>query len=344
MSEVSILRNKMKIAFFDTHKFEREAFDLKNQRGLHQMVYLDCRLTAETAELSKGCQVVCSFVNDHLDAKTLAKLKRAGIQLIALRSAGFNHVDLTAAKELALPVARVPEYSPHAVAEHAVALILSLNRNIHRAYTRVRELNFSLEGLVGFDMLGKTVGIIGVGRIGRVLVQILNGFGCKVLAYDLVRDESLVKSGVLNYASLDEIYRQADIISLNVPLTEKTRHMIDATAIEKMKKKVLIINTGRGGLIETRALIDALNAHRIGGAGLDVYEEEEAIFFQDRSVEGISDDLFARLLMFPNVIVTSHQAFLTSEALRNIAQTTLENISSFEKTGAPNNQVLPVSP
>lgn len=321
----------MKVAFFDVHEFEREVFECENKNFRHQITYFACRLTSQSADIAKGHDVVCSFVNDHLDSEALSQLKNNGIRLIALRSAGFNHVDLTAAARVELPVVRVPEYSPYAVAEHAVALILTLNRKIHRAYTRVRELNFSLEGLVGFDMKGKTVGVIGTGRIGNVIIKILNGFGCRILAYDLIPNQELIRTQLAEYVDLERIYRESDIISLHVPLTPKTHHMIDASAIDMMKKNVLIINTGRGALIETRALIDALKKHKIGGAGLDVYEEEEGVFFNDLSAKGIDDDLLARLLTFPNVVITSHQAFLTKEAITNIAVTTLGNISQFER-------------
>ncbi|MEK6580184.1 MAG: 2-hydroxyacid dehydrogenase [Bdellovibrionota bacterium] len=321
----------MKVAFFDSHQFEREVFNSENKNHAHELVFYDCRLTQEFTGLAHGYDVVCCFVNDRLDAATLKRLKENGVKLVALRSAGFNHVDLTAAAKLDLPVVRVPEYSPYAVAEHTVALVLTLNRKIHRAYTRVRELNFSLEGLVGFDMHGKTVGVVGTGRIGRVMVKILHGFGCNVLAYDLKPDPELVSLKMAQYVELNQIYRDSDVISLHIPLQPQTKHIIDARALAQMKPQVLLVNTGRGALIDTPALIEALKKHMIGGAALDVYEEEEGIFFSDHSIEGINDDLLARLLTFPNVLVTSHQAFLTNEALKNIAGTTLSNITEFEK-------------
>jgi D-lactate dehydrogenase len=332
----------MKVAVFDTHRFERETLDSENRRYGHRLSYFDCRLSRQSADLAKGFEAVCCFVNDHLDAATLQRLKELGIRLVALRSAGYNNVDVDAATQQQIPVVRVPEYSPFAVAEHAVALMLTLNRKIHRAYTRVRELNFSLEGLVGFDMAGKTVGVIGTGRIGRVLVKIMNGFGCRVLAYDVAPAEDLIRSGQSEYVDLENLLRKSDIISLHVPLNAGTRHLIDEAAFGLMKPEVLLINTGRGGLVETHALIRALKAHRIGGAGLDVYEEEEDVFFQDLSNEGISDDVLARLLTFPNVVITSHQAFLTREALTNIAITTLMNLTQFEKGQDLTNRVLSV--
>lgn len=273
-----------------------------------------------------------------MDKKSLKSLAAGGTQLIALRSAGFNHVDLASAQSLGLRVVRVPEYSPHAVAEHAVALILSLNRKIHRAYNRVREGNFSLDGLVGFDLNKKTVGVIGTGRIGFVLAKILSGFGCDVIAHDLAQNPKLIEMGV-QYTSIDEILRKSDIISLHVPLTPKTRYLIDEKALALTKPGVMLINTGRGALIDTRALIKSLKSGHIGYAGLDVYEEEEGLFFEDLSEQILQDDKLARLMTFPNVLLTSHQAFLTEEALGNIAQVTLQNISEFENGNDLKNEV-----
>lgn len=334
----------MKVAVFDSRKFERDVFTRENVHFGHDLTFLESRMTPQTAELARGYEVVCCFVNDHLNADSLETLKRAGVRLIALRSAGFNNVDLQAAAQLNLPVVRVPDYSPHAVAEFAVALILTLNRKIHRAYQRVRELNFSLEGLVGFDLNGKTVGVIGTGRIGSVFARIMKGFSCDVLAYDVNPDLDLAKDKIVKYVDLHTLYVQSDIISLHVPLNPSTRHLINAESIALMKPNVLLINTGRGALIETKALITALKRKKIGGAGLDVYEEEEGVFFHDLSEQGISDDLLARLLTFPNVIVTSHQAFLTEEALRNIAFTTLANISQFERGESVANEVTLLEP
>lgn len=317
----------MKVAVFDTHQFERRALDAANI-DKHDLRYLDVRLSVQTAEGANGCEAVCCFAHDKVDAEVITKLKSMGVKLIALRSAGFNHVDIDAAKAAGIPVVRVPEYSPYAIAEHAVGLLLSLNRKIHRAFNRVRELNFSLEGLVGFDLHGKTVGVIGAGRIGKVFCKIMSGFGCSVLVYDLARDAEIEKFG--KYVGLEELLRRSDIISLHVPLNAKTRHILDQTAFDSMKEGAFLINTGRGALIDTQALIKALKQKKIGGACLDVYEEEENVFFRDLSESGIDDDFLARLLTFPNVIVTAHQAFLTNEALAHIAQTTLENLTAFE--------------
>jgi D-lactate dehydrogenase len=329
----------MKIAFFDTHKFEKSVFEKTNESFAHQIVFFEHRLQKETAFLAQGFDVVCSFVNDKLDRPSLTALKKAGVKLIALRSAGFNHVDLAAAKELFLPVVRVPEYSPFAVAEHAAALLLTLNRKIHRSYLRVKELNFSLDGLVGMDLHGKTVGVIGVGRIGAVFSQIMTGFGCRLILNDLKPDLDLSNRLGAQYVQLEDIYRESDIISLHVPLNKSTRYLINRESLSKMKKGVFLINTGRGALVDTKALIQSLKTGHLGGAGLDVYEEEEKIFFQDHSEEILQDDLLARLLTFPNVLITSHQGFLTQEALRNIAETTLKNVQEFE-TGIPlSNQI-----
>ena len=329
----------MKVAVFDTHSFEKEVFIRENLQFKHELIFFDNRLDSQTVELARGFQAVCSFVNDKLDRYTLEKLKEFQVQIVALRSAGFNHVDLGTAKKLNLPIVRVPEYSPYAIAEHTLALILTLNRKIHRAHARIRELNFSLDGLVGFDLHGKTMGVIGTGRIGKVLVKIFNGFGCKVLAYDQFHDPEILKNNSATYCYLEKLIKNSDVVSLNLPLTPKTRHLIDEKILSLMKPSAFLINTGRGGLIDTAALIKALKGHKIAGAGLDVYEVEEGIFFEDHSETGINDDILARLLTFPNVIVTSHQAFLTQEALTQIAQTTLSNLSQFEKTKEIQNQV-----
>jgi D-lactate dehydrogenase len=289
--------------------------------------------------LAAGCQAVCSFVNDRVDAAALQTLHDVGVRFIALRCAGFNHVDLAAAHALGIRIARVPEYSPYAVAEHAVALILSLNRKIPKAHARVREGNFTLDGLEGFDLHGKTVAVIGTGRIGQVLAQIMRGFGCEVLLVDLYPNEAFARDTGCTYVSLDEAYRRADIISLHVPLTPDTLHVIDPGAIARMKPGVMLINTGRGGLIDTKALIGGLKSGRIGAAGLDVYEEEAGIFFCDLSDAVIQDDLLARLMTFPNVLITAHQAFLTREALHNIAETTLANLTAFASGAAMANEV-----
>ncbi|MCB0416905.1 MAG: 2-hydroxyacid dehydrogenase [Bdellovibrionaceae bacterium] len=319
----------MKFLMFDTHRFERQSFELANRDFGHDLHFVEPRLTEETAVLAKGFPAVCAFANDRLNRTTLEDLKNCGVELVALRSAGFNHVDLSAAKELGLRVVRVPEYSPYSVAEHATCLLLSLDRKVHRAYNRVREMNFSLDGLVGFDLHGKTVGVIGTGKIGRVFCQIMLGFGCQVVAYDLKKDADLEKKGV-TYLELNNLFQTSDVISLHIPLNAETKHLVDAAAISQMKKGVVLINTGRGALIDTKALIQALKAEHLGGAGLDVYEEEEKIFFQDLSEHILQDDQLARLLTFPNVLITSHQGFLTREALANIAHTTLNNIADYE--------------
>lgn len=321
----------MKIAFFDTHHFERGVFDRINRDFGHEIVYFETRLHAQTASLARGIPVVCAFANDRLDAPTLSALAVGCSKLIALRSAGYNHVDLKKAEELGLTVVRVPAYSPHSVAEHAVCLMLALNRKVHRAYMRVREGNFSLDGLIGFDLCGKTVGVVGTGKIGFLVAKILHGFGCEVLAYDLHPDPILVSQKVATYVPLSDLYRRSKIVTLHVPLTSETKHLIDDKALLHMQPGVFIINTGRGGLIETSALINALKKGHVGAAGLDVYEEEENVFFRDLSDVGIQDDTLARLMTFPNVLITSHQGFLTEEALHNIATTTLQNVRDFEQ-------------
>lgn len=330
----------MRIAFFDTHAFEKPIFQKANQHTQHEISFFETRLTEQTFNLAVGYPAVCAFVNDRLDKTILQALSAGGTRLIALRSAGFNHVDLTTAQALGLKVVRVPEYSPYAVAEHALALMLSLNRKIHRAYNRVREGNFSLDGLVGFDLHKKPVGVIGTGRIGSVLAKILVGFGCKVMAYDLVENPQLIEMGV-RYVSLDEILRESDILSLHVPLTPNTRYLINEKSLSLTKPGVMLINTSRGALIDTKALIKYLKLGHIGSAGLDVYEEEEGLFFENLSGEILQDDKLARLLTFPNVLLTSHQAFLTNEALENIAQVTLKNISDFANGKELENEVCP---
>ncbi|MFZ5480290.1 MAG: 2-hydroxyacid dehydrogenase [Myxococcota bacterium] len=329
----------MHITMFDSHLYDRAAFDAENVGVGHTIRYLEPRLTPETAALARGSGAVCAFVNDQLGEPTLLALHEGGVRLVALRSAGFNHVDLAAAARLGLPVVRVPEYSPHAVAEHAVALVLALNRKIHRANARVRDWNFSLEGLVGFDLHGKTVGIVGTGRIGSAAARIFHGFGCRVLAHDLRPDAVLAAEIGARYVGLPELYREASVVSLHVPLTPATHHLIDAEALAAMRRGVMLINTGRGALIDTRALVAALKSGRVGAAGLDVYEEEEGVFFRDLSNRVLQDDVLARLLTFPNVLVTAHQGFLTVEALANIARVTLRNVSAFERGEALANEV-----
>jgi D-lactate dehydrogenase len=329
----------MKIAMFDTHRYDRTSFEKANTSFGHAITFLEPRLTRVTATLAQGHTAICSFVSDEVDAQTLHVLRNGGTRLVALRSAGYNHVDLAAAAQLGLPVVRVPEYSPYAIAEHAVALVLALNRKIHRAYARVREWNFSLDGLVGFDLHGKTVGIVGTGRIGQATARIFHGFGCRLLGFDLHPAVALISELGVRYVDLTGLYRESDVISLHVPLTPQTHHMIDAAALAAMKPGAVVVNTGRGALVETKALIGALKSGRLGAAGLDVYEEEEGVFFQDLSNRVLQDDVLARLLTFPNVLVTSHQAFLTHEALANIARMTLENVTSFERGEPLRNEV-----
>ncbi len=320
----------MRVAVFDTRRHDRVSLDEANAAYGHTLAYFEPRLTLQTASLARGFDAVCSFVNDHVDRATIEVLAAGGVRLIALRSAGYNHVDLEAAAQHGIRVVRVPEYSPHAVAEHAVALVLSLDRKIHRAYARVREGNFSVEGLLGFDLYGKTVGLVGVGRIGVAAARIFIGFGCRVIAFDLRPASDVAALGV-EYVSLEALYERSDIISLHVPLTPGTHHMINAAALERMKPGVMLINTGRGALIDSRALIAALKTGHVGAAGLDVYEEEEGVFFENLSDQVLQDDVLARLLTFPNVLVTSHQGFFTREALAAIATTTLGNITAFER-------------
>lgn len=317
----------MRIAVFSTKPYDRRFFDQANQTQ-HELTYFDPQLTAETAPLAAGFEAVCAFVNDKLDAPVLQLLHGNGTRLIALRSAGFNNVDLPEAERLGMTVVRVPAYSPHAVAEHAVALVLSLNRMTFRAYNRVREGNFSLDGLLGFDLYGKTVGVVGTGKIGLIFADIMHGFGCKVLAADPYPSPDA--KPFVEYVSLEHLLETADIISLHCPLTPETDHLIDAEAIARMKDGVMVINTGRGRVIDTKAVIDSLKSGKIGRLGLDVYEEEEHLFFQDLSQRVISDDQFMRLTTFHNVLITGHQAFFTAEALTNIADTTIANITAFE--------------
>lgn len=319
----------MKVAVYDSHAFEMDYLNRAAEgRGL-QLTFLRTPLRPETLNLAEGHEAVCSFVNDRLDAEALVKLKSLGVRYIALRSAGFNHCDLEKAKSLNLRVARVPEYSPFAVAEHAVALILTLNRKIHKAYNRTRELNFNLDGLVGFDIHGSTVGCVGTGKIGRAFCRIMIGFGAKVLAHDLTPSEELTRLGV-EYVPWEELLTRSRIISLHVPLNKSTKHLLNRESFSKMQKGAILVNTGRGGLVETKALLHALKNKTLGGAALDVYEEEEGVFFEDLSAQGLKDDDLARLLTFPNVLITSHQAFLTHEALSRIADTTAENLIYFK--------------
>jgi D-lactate dehydrogenase len=321
----------MVVAVFDTHRFDRAALEKENSNLRHELHFFGARLDRKTVPLAAGSEAVCVFVNDILDQPTLAALRELGVKLIALRCAGFNQVDVAAATELGLTVTRVPDYSPYAVAEHAVALLLALNRKLPRAYHRVRESNFSLEGLVGFDLHGKTVGVVGTGKIGAVFATIMAGFGCRLLAYDPYPRDDLP----VTYVEPAQLLAESDVISLHVPLLPDTRHFLNAQTIASMKKGAIVVNTSRGALIDAPALIEALKSGHLGGAALDVYEEEAGIFFRDLSNEILQDDVLARLISLPNVLITSHQAFLTREALANIAKTTLETISAFERGEVP---------
>ncbi|MFB6277677.1 MAG: 2-hydroxyacid dehydrogenase [Halothece sp.] len=327
----------MKVALFGCKPYDRRFFEAANESYNHELIFLEPHLHEKTALLAKDAEAVCIFVNDEVNADTLEILAKQGVRLIALRCAGYNNVDLEAAKRLGMQIVRVPAYSPYAVAEHAIALILSLNRKIHRAYYRVREGNFSLNGLLGFDLHGRTVGIIGTGKIGYLTGQILAGFGCRILAYDPYPNSNFSQFG--QYVSLEELYAESDIISLHCPLTEENRHLIGEKAISKMKPGVMLINTSRGGLIDTQAVIAGLKDKTIGYLAIDVYEKEADLFFEDLSSEVIQDDMFERLLTFPNVIVTGHQAFFTEEALNNIANTTLSNITEIETSNTCQNLV-----
>lgn len=316
------------VAVFDTKPYTEETFVAMN-RERYVLKFFEPRLGPDTAGLAAGFRIVCAFVNDVLNAEVVEMLADGGTGLIAMRCAGYNNVDLEACRRRGVSVVRVPAYSPHAVAEHATALMLALNRHIHRAAGRIREGNFSLKGLIGFDMHGKTAGVVGTGKIGACLVEIMLGFGCRVLAFDKYPDDSLAARDGVEYVELDRLLSESDIISLHVPLTPETRYMIDADAIERMKDGVMLINTSRGGLVDTRALIDGLKSGKVGSAGLDVYEEESEYFFEDFSDTVIADDVLARLTTFNNVMVTSHQGFLTREALQAIAETTLSGVDEY---------------
>ena len=325
----------IKVAFYDAKGYDRPSFERYGRpRGL-EFRFLETKLNEDTAMFAEGCEAVCVFVNDTVNREVIEKLYNCGVKLIALRSAGYNNVDLQAAYGR-IHVVHVPAYSPYAVAEHAMALLLTSVRRIHKAYNRIRDFNFSLNGLTGFDLHGKTVGVIGTGKIGRIFIDICRGFGMDVIAYDRYPAPD---SGI-RYGTPEELFEKSDIISLHCPLTEETRHMIDAEAIGRMKKGVVIINTSRGALIDAEALLEGIKARKVGAACLDVYEEEADIFFEDRSGHILNDDLLSRLISMPNVIVTSHQAFLTEEALNNIAETTVGNIlSCFENDGACDNEL-----
>jgi D-lactate dehydrogenase len=330
----------VKVAVFSTRPYDREHLEAANRDYGHEITFYEPHLEPHTAVLARGFPCVCPFVNDRLDREMLALLADGGTRHLALRSAGFNHVDLEAAAALRLTVSRVPAYSPHAVAEHAVGLILTLNRKLHRAYQRVREANFSLNGLCGFDLYGRTVGVVGTGQIGAVLARIMAGFGCRVLAHDLKADPDCLERGV-RYVPLDDLFRESDIVSLHCPLTPATHHLVNAERLERMKPGAMLINTSRGGLIDTPAVVRALKSGRLGHLGMDVYEEEDGLFFEDLSLTVVQDDVFMRLLTFPNVVITAHQGFFTEEALRNIARTTLANVTAFETGRGDLHAVVP---
>jgi len=319
----------MKSAVYSSKPYERPFLDAANDGPKHELVYLDATCSATTAGLARGCPAVSIFVGDDASAPVLKALHAGGARLLALRSAGFNHVDVAEADRLGLTVLRVPAYSPHAVAEHAVGLMLTLNRKFHRAFNRVREQNFALDGLMGFDMHGRTAGVVGTGKIGEVVCKILTGFGCHVLASDPVKNPGCEAMGV-RYVSLPDLYAQSDIITLHCPLNPATKHLVNATALAAMKPGVMLINTSRGGVIDTRALIAALKKGHVGSVGLDVYEEEGDLFFKDLSERVIHDDVFVRLMSFPSVLITAHQGVFTHEASTAIAQTTIGNVTDFE--------------
>jgi len=319
----------MRVAVFSSKSYDKQFLNEANKKYVHDLVYFEPHLNSITGKLAADFPAVCVFVNDFLDRQTIKSLSIQGVKLIALRCAGFNNVDLPAAKEFGLTVVRVPAYSPHGVAEHAVTLILALNRRICRAYNRIHDGNFSIDGLLGFELYGKTFGVMGTGKIGFILARIMQGFGCRILAYDVRINPECQALGI-EYVSKEKLYAQSDIISLHLPLLKETYHMINPDTLAQMKNGVMLINTSRGGLIDSSCLVEGLKSGKIGYLGLDVYEEEESMFFEDLSGQVIQDDIFARLLSFPNVIITGHQAFFTNTALENIADTTLGNITAFQ--------------
>lgn len=328
----------MKVACFSSKSYDKESFDSLLPEYGHEFTYLDLKLDNQTVSLAEGFDAICSFVNDHLDETVLNKLAEINIKNIVLRCAGYNQVDLKKAAELGIRICRVPAYSPEAVAEHTVALLLTLSRKTHKAYNRVRENNFSLEGLTGFNINGKTVGVIGTGAIGSAFCRIMKGFGCKILAYDLFENKDLKNSGVM-YVSLENLLQQSAIISLHCPLTPETQHLINGKTLSLMPEGVVLLNTSRGALIETKSVIRALKKRKVGYLGIDVYEQEEHIFFRNLSEEILLDEDISRLMTFPNVLITGHQAFLTNEALTQISKITLQNLNELEKGGALSNEV-----
>lgn len=329
---------KMKIAFFDAKKYDIDFFNEANKEFEFTIKYFSERLSIDTVIMASGYDVVCAFVNDDINEEVILKLEEQNIGLIAMRCSGYNNIDMKTALNK-IQIARVPAYSPYAVAEHALALIMSLNRKTHKAYNRTRESNFSIKGLLGFDLHGKKAGVIGTGKIGRIFIKIVKGLGMDVVAYDPYPNESHAKDLGFSYAGIDELYRSSDIISLHCPLTKDTFHLIDKDAISLMKKNVMLINTSRGGLIDTKALVDSLKEGKVGYVGLDVYEEEENFFFEDHSDSIVTDDILSRLQTFGNVLITSHQAFFTKEALWNISFTTLSNIKEFQSGNTLTNEI-----
>ncbi|MEB2777014.1 2-hydroxyacid dehydrogenase [Algoriphagus sp. D3-2-R+10] len=329
----------MKVAFFSTKSYDKQSFDHILPDHSHEFTYFEPKLDSNTVALSKGYDAICTFVNDKLDEKILNILNEIGVKSIVLRCAGYNQVDLQKAAELGFKICRVPAYSPEAVAEHALALLMTLSRKTHKAYNRVRDNNYSLEGLTGFNINGKTTGVIGTGAIGKAFSRIMLGIGCKVLAYDIKENEELKKQGV-TYMSLDELLTLSDIISLHCPLNSDTFHLINKQRLAQMKDGVVLINTSRGALIESKAVIQALKIKKVGNLGIDVYEQEEDLFFQNRSEEILQDEDIARLMTFPNVLITGHQAFLTNEALSQISEITLKNLDELEEGKKLTNEVV----
>jgi D-lactate dehydrogenase len=324
----------MKIAVFSTKPYDRGFFETANRDGKHELVFFETRLTGQTCPLAQGFPAVCAFVNDHLDAHVLLTLFKQGTRLVALRCAGFNQVDLEVADQLGLVVTRVPAYSPHAVAEHTLALILALDRKLHKAYNRVREGNFALDGLMGFELRGRTAGIVGTGKIGAIVARLLAGFDCRLLAYDVRENPALAAYGV-RYVPFDTLCAEADLITLHCPLSPQTYHLINEEALARMKRGVVLVNTSRGALVDTQAVIRNLKSGKIRSLGLDVYEEEADLFYEDLSNRVLQDDVFSRMLTFPNVIITGHQAFFTARAMQAIAEETLANVTAFEAGQPP---------
>lgn len=329
----------MKIAFFSSKPYDKTFFEAENKNYGFELNFYETHLGPHIVNAIEDEQAVCVFVNDKVNRQVIEILAKKGVKIIALRCAGFNNVDLEAAKEFGIKVCRVPAYSPEAVAEHTMAMLLTLNRKTHKAYNRVREQNFALNGLLGFNLFQKTIGVVGTGKIGKAFINIAKGFGCKIIAYDLYPDQELMNNGV-EYVELDKLFKSSDIISLHCPLTPENHYMINQETITKMKDGVTIINTSRGGLINTHEAIEALKNHKIGYLGIDVYEQEEKLFFKDLSAEIIQDDMIQRLMSFPNVLVTAHQAFFTREALEQISEITMRSISEIKEKGSTDEVVM----